>query len=127
MSNQPITENPILLRTSPGALVPNSLPPDALFILNLGPYINDGTQSLEGANESRRARQLYILAQKIEEIASILEEVRNEQIVGTDPEPDDEESKVAVWEYINGVIRGLFDEISREVEGLQTLVNRSCE
>jgi hypothetical protein len=123
MSDQPITENPILLRTSPGAVVPSALPPDALFILNLGPYFTDETQELEGVNESRRAKQLMLLAENLEEISSLLEDVRNEQIVGTDPDPNDEDMVDEVWVYLNGIIKKIFSEISNKVESLQSRVN----
>ena len=123
MSDQNTFENPVLLRTSPGAVVPNSLPSEALFILNLGPFLTDETQSLAGANESRRAKQLLVLAEKIEEIASILEDVRNEQIVGTDPDPDDEEMLNEVWSYLNGVLNEHFVEMSQIVNSLVASIN----
>jgi hypothetical protein len=58
MSNQKFLKPQILTRTSPGAIVPSSLPPEALFILNLGPYLTDETQALQGYNEKKRSLEL---------------------------------------------------------------------
>jgi hypothetical protein len=123
MNKQELLMPQLLTRTSPGGLVPSSLPPEALFILNLGPYLTDETQALQGDNEKKRSLQLYALAEKLEEIADILEDVRIEQLVGTDPEPNNEELLEEVWECLNGILTELFVKISNKVEGLETSVN----
>jgi hypothetical protein len=125
MSNQEFLKPQILTRTSPGAIVPSSLPPEALFILNLGPYLTDETQALQGYNEKKRSLQLYALAEKLEEIAEILEDVRMEQLVGTDPDPNDEELLEEVWEYLNAVVTELFARISDKVEELEATANEA--
>jgi hypothetical protein len=125
MSNQKAENHLLLTRTSPGATVPKSLPPEALFILNLGPYLAEDTQAQVGNNERKRSVQLYVLAEKLEEIADHLEQVRIEQIVGTDPDPDDEELLEEVWEYLNGVLTELFVKISEKVEALEVSVNEA--
>jgi len=101
------------------------LPPEALFILNLGPYLTDETQALQGYNEKKRSLQLYALAEKLEEIAEILEDVRMEQLVGTDPDPNDEELLEEVWEYLNAVVTELFARISDKVEELEATANEA--
>jgi hypothetical protein len=123
MNNQELLKPQLLMRTSPGAIVPSSLPPEALFILNLGPYLTDETQALQGDNEKKRSLQLYALAEKLEEIAGILEDVRMEQLVGTDPEPNDEELLEEVCEYLNRILTELFAKISDKVEALEESVN----
>ena len=123
MSNQKAEDHPLLTRTSPGAMVPKSLPPEALFILNLGPYLTEDSQAQVGINERRRSIQLYALAEKLEDIAKYLELVRIEQTVGTDPDPNDEELLEEVWEYLNGVLKELFAKISDKVEELEAAVN----
>jgi|688.fasta_scaffold478201_2 hypothetical protein len=125
MNNEKSEDHQLLTRTSPGAIVPKSLPPEALFILNLGPYLTEDSQAQVGINERKRSVQLYALAEKLEEIADHLEQVRIEQIVGTDPDPDDEELLEEVWEYLNGVLTKLFTEISNKVEALEVSVNEA--
>jgi hypothetical protein len=125
MSPEESLSNQLLIRTSPGASVPNSLPPEALFILNLGPYLTSETQSFEGENEANRSTQLYALAEKLEEIADLLNEVWDEQHAGTDPDPNDEELLEEVWEYLNGVLTKIFSRISEKVETLADAVNKS--
>jgi 5'-deoxynucleotidase YfbR-like HD superfamily hydrolase len=66
---------------------------------------------------------LYALAEKLEEIAGILEDVRMEQLVGTDPEPNDEELLEEVCEYLNRILTELFAKISDKVEALEESVN----
>ena len=124
MNDQPAENQQLLTRTAPGATVPKSLPPEALFILNLGPYLTDETQSFQGDNEKKRSLQLYALAEKLKEIADILEDVRMEQLVGTDPDPKDEDLMEEVWEYLNGVLKELFVKISDKVETLEVSVNQ---
>ena len=120
------TENhQLLTRTSPGAIVPKSLPPEALFILNLGPYLTENTQAQVGYNERKRSVKLFALAEKLEEIADDLEQIRIEQIVGTDPDPYDKELLEEVWVYLNGVLTELFAKISDKVEALEVSVNEA--
>jgi len=125
MSNEKGEDHQLLTRTSPGAIVPKSLPPEALFILNLGPYLTEDSQAQVGINERKRSVQLYALAEKLEDIADHLEQVRIEQIVGTDPDPDDEELLEEVWDYLNGVLTELFAKISEKVEALEVSVNEA--
>lgn len=125
MSPEESLSNQLLIRTSPGSYVPNSLPSEALFILNLGPYLTSETQSFEGRIEANRSVQLNMLAEKLEEIADLLNEVWDEQHVGTDPDPDDEELLEEVWEYLNGVLTEIFSRISEKVETLADAVNKS--
>jgi len=123
-----IMNNPeyeLLSRTFPGSTVPDSLPPEALFILNLGPYLTDESQTFQGNNERHRSLQLYALAEKLEEIAEILEEIRDEQNVGTDPGPEDVELMDEEWGYLNGVLAKLFAKISGQVENLEKYVNEA--
>lgn len=123
MSTEESAKQSLLTRTSPGAIVPHDLPPEALFILNLGPYLTDETQALQGFNEKKRSLQLRALAEKLEEIADVLEDVRMEQLVGTDPDPNDEELLDEVWEYLNGILTQLFSSIAQKVEMLESTVN----
>jgi hypothetical protein len=125
MTKQESTQQKLLLRTSPGATVPNDLPPEALFILNLGPYLTDETQAFQGFNEKIRSSQIQVLAEKLEEIAEILDDVRMEQLVGTDPDPNDEQLLDEVWEYLNGILTELFEKISSKVDALEMSVNEA--
>lgn len=123
MSTQESDKQSLLTRTSPGTTVPHDLPPEALFILNLGPYLTDETQALQGFNEKKRSLQLRALAEKLEEIADVLEDVQMEQLVGTDPDPNDEQLLEEVWEYLDGILTELFAKISTKVEGLEASIN----
>jgi len=125
MTKQESTQQKLLLRTSPGATVPKDLPPEALFILNLGPYLTDETQAFQGFNEKIRSSQIQVLAEKLEEIAEILDDVRMEQLVGTDPDPNDEQLLDEVWEYLNGILTELFEKISSKVDALEMSVNEA--
>jgi hypothetical protein len=123
MTNKEKMIQPLMTRTTPGAIVPDSFPSEALFILNLGPYLTDDTQAFEGNNELMRSSQLYALAEKLEEIAEILEEVHEAQHVGTDPDPNDEELMEETWEYLNGILTTLFAEIAEKIDDLVASVN----
>ena len=103
--------------------MPESLPSEALFILNLGPFLTSDTQAFLGDNEMKRSAQLCVLAEKLKEIADILEEVRDEQHVGADPDSDDDKLLEEVREYLNGVLTELFAKISDKVEALEVSVN----
>jgi hypothetical protein len=48
-----------------------------------------------------------------------------EQLVGTDPDPNDEELLEEVWEYLNAVVTELFARISDKVEELEATANEA--
>lgn len=125
MSKPELVEHQLITRTFPGATIPNDLPPEALFVLNLGPYLTEETQAFQGYNEKKRSLQLRALAEKLEEIADILEDVRMEQLVGSDPDSNDEELMEEVLEYLNKALTEMFVKISDRVEILETLVNKA--
>ena len=83
----------MIQRTSPGATVPADLPSEALFVLNLGPFLNDKTLSDAnyGNTELQRAARLRVLIEKLEEAADALEDIGYAMLESDEPSPADHE------------------------------------
>ena len=114
----------LIQRTSPGGTVPSDLPSEALFVLNLGPYLNEDTLSEVnyGHAELQRAARIRVLIEKLEEVAEFLEDIGYAMLESAEPSPTDhsEDTYEEVLEFWSNKIQA---ELTEEFGKLATVVD----
>lgn len=113
----------LIQRTFPGATVPLDLPSEALFVLNLGPFLNDGTLDdvNYGHTELQRAARLRVLIEKLEEAADALEDIGYAMLESDEPSPADHEGNYE--EVLEHWSNTLHAELKEEFGNLANLID----
>jgi hypothetical protein len=127
--------SPIIIRTAIGALIPGHLPPDALFLLNLGPYPNDESLLKHdyGREELRRAAMIRVLVERLEEVADTFEDIGYSILETNEPSPtdypaDEYELRVDGWtSEIRGVIRDGNSRLATLIDSIEAAVATQSE
>ena len=114
----------LIQRTSPGGTTPSNLPSDALFVLNLGPYLNDDTLSdiNYGHAELQRAARLRVLIEKLEEVADVIEGIGYAMLESDEPSPTDH-SKETYKEVLEFWGNKIHAELEEKFGNLATVVD----
>jgi hypothetical protein len=120
----------LIQRTSPGGNVPFDLPSEALFVLNLGPYLSDDTLSdvNYGHTELQRAARLRVLIEKLEEVADVLEDIGYAMLESDEPSPTDHsegtyEEVLEFWgNKIQKELEEQFDMLATVVDSIESAV-----
>jgi hypothetical protein len=120
----------LIQRATPGGTVPSDLPAEALFVLNLGPFLDDDTLSdiNYGHSELQRAARLRVLIENLEEVADVIEDIGYSMLESDEPSPTDhsEDTYEEVLEFwgnkIQAELKEKFGQLATVIDYIEAAV-----
>lgn len=126
----PLDPEALIQSIKAGITIPEDFPSEGLFLLRLGPYLNDETLSHlnSGHLELQRAQRVRVLTERLEEVAEALEDIGYSILESDEPSPADfpkeeyEERLGGWWDELQEDLKKEFKVLIEIVESIETTI-----
>jgi hypothetical protein len=128
--NTPLDPDGLIQSIKVGTTIPEDFPSEGLFLLRLGPYLNDETLSHvnSGHLELQRAARIRVLAERLEAVGEALEDIGYSILESDEPSPADfpkdeyDERLEGWWDDLQEDLKKEFKVLIEIVESIETIV-----